>query len=59
MPKEQARVRKVLGLYKELGKEGVLGASLIEQSLKFADQAVMSGDCIEMIKAYEDLKSIE
>lgn len=59
LPKEQARVRKVLGHYKEIGQAGAFGAANIEISLRNADQAVISGDVIKMLGAYEDLKTIE
>lgn len=59
MPKEQARVREVLSLYKALGPLGAFGAAHIEASLQLADEAVISGDVVEMIKAYEVLKDVE
>lgn len=59
LPKEQARVREVLSHYREIGPAGALGAMLIEQSLREADEAVMSGDVVRMIRAYEDLKEIQ
>lgn len=58
LPKEQARVRKILGHYKEIGPAGAFGAAMIEQSLQKADQAVMNGDVLEMIVAYKDLQEI-
>lgn len=59
LPEEMARVRSVLGYYKEIGPAGMLGAAMIEQSLRAADKAVMSGDLVAMISAYQDLKEIE
>jgi hypothetical protein len=59
LPKEMARVREVLGYYKEIGPAGMFGATMIEQSLRTADEAVMSGDVVAMMRAYEDLKSIK
>ena len=59
LPKEMARVREVLGHYKEIGPAGMFGATMIEQSLRAADGAVMSGDVAAMVRAYEDLKSIK
>lgn len=59
LPKEMARVREVLGLYKEIGPAGMFGAAFIEQDLREADQAVMSGDLVRMIKAYKKLQGIE
>lgn len=58
LPKEMARVRTVLGYYKEIGAAGALGAMFIEQDLKAADRAVMSGDVVAMIQALENLRSI-
>lgn len=37
----------------------MIGAAFIEQDLRQADQAVMSGDVIAMLKAYETLKQIK
>lgn len=58
LPKEQARVRVVLGHYKEIGPAGVFGATMIEQTLQATDKAIISGDLVKMIKAYKDLKEI-
>jgi len=59
LPQEMARVREVLGLYKQIGPAGIFGAAMIEQDLREADQAVMSGDIVRMLRAYEALKEIE
>ena len=59
LPKEQARVRVVLGHYKEIGPAGLFGAAMIEQTLKKADQAIISGDLAQMITAFKELKEIE
>ena len=56
--KEQARVREVLGYYKEIGPAGAFGAAMIEQSLQKADKASISGDIVEMLAAYKDLREI-
>lgn len=58
LPREQARAREILGHYKEIGPVGMFGASFIEADLREADQAVMSGDVVRMIRAYEKLKGI-
>lgn len=58
LPKEMARVREVLGHYREVGPAGAFGAAMIEMDLRAADQAVMSGDVVAMIRAYETLKGI-
>ena len=58
LPKEQARVREILGYYKEIGSAGLFGATMIEQSLKRADEAAISGDVARMITALKDLQEI-
>lgn len=55
-PKEQARVRELLGLYKEIGPSGVFGAAMIEQVLRRADAAAISGDVVAILRSYEELK---
>lgn len=57
--KEMDRVREALGHYKEIGAPGMFGAMMIEQSLRTADKAVMSGDVVAMIAALKDLQEIE
>jgi len=58
LPKEMARVRVVLGHYRELGPVGRFGAHFIECDLREADNAVMSGDVVRMIRALQTLKEI-
>lgn len=58
LPKEQARVRELILQYRDpmLGGSGVFAATMMEASLKMADEAIMSGDISAMITAYNDLK---
>jgi hypothetical protein len=58
-PIEQARVREVLGHYRELGPAGMFGAAFIEQDLKIADEAIASGDIVRMLKAFKTLQGIK
>lgn len=58
LPKEMARVREVLGHYREIGPAGRFGAAMIEQDLRNADRAVMSGDVIAMLRSLETLRGI-
>lgn len=58
LPKEMARVREVLGHYKEIGPAGRLGAAFIELDLHAADVAVMNGDVVAMLRAFNTLKEI-
>ena len=61
LPKEQARVRELIIQYRDpmLNGAGNLAAMMMELSLQAADQAIISGDPIVMIKAYNDLKGYE
>lgn len=56
-PKEQARVRELLGEYKAIGPAGAFGALIIEQTLQRAEKAAISGDIIAILQSYEELKS--
>lgn len=62
-PKEQARVRGVLELYKELRGQPMImvepAIAMIEQLLTRAEQVAISGDIVQMIQVYEELKSVE
>ena len=58
LPAEMARVREVLAQYHEIGPAGAIGAMFIEQDLRVADRAVMSGDVVAMIRALEVLRGI-
>ena len=58
-PKEQARVREVLGHYKEIGRPGMFGAAMIEMALQRADMAASCGDVVMMLQVYEELKEIK
>jgi hypothetical protein len=55
LPTEQARVRELIVEYRSVPM-GHIAASFMEQSLKNADQAVMSGDVVAMLRALEDLR---
>lgn len=59
LPLEQARCRELLTMYKSIGPAGFFGATMIEAGLRRADEAVMSGDVVAMLQAYEDLKGYE
>lgn len=59
LPKEMARVREVLGHYREIGAAGMFGAAMIEQDLRAADRAVMSGDVVAMLRSLKTLQGIK
>jgi hypothetical protein len=58
LPKEQARVRELIIQYRDpmLGRAGGFAAALMEQDLKQTDEAVMSGDVVEMLRMYQKLR---
>lgn len=58
-PKEQARVRIVLGYYKEIGPAGAFGAAMIEDLLQRADKAAIEGDAVAMIRIFQEMKEVK
>ena len=59
-PVEQARVRELIATYRALpGNVGVLGAAILEEVLRKADQAAMSGDIVAILRSYEEMKGCE
>lgn len=58
LPKQQARVRALIELYRDpkLGGSGAFAIMMMEKSLQEADLAVMSGDVVAMIRAYDNLR---
>ena len=58
-PIEQARVREILGYYKEIGPAGAFGALMIEQVLQRADKAVVEQDIVAMTRVYKEMLEIE
>ncbi len=57
LPKEMARVRdEVMPAYLEIGIPGVIAWTLMRDSLDQATRAMASGDVVEMLKTYQDLK---
>lgn len=58
-PLEQARVRELLTQYKAIGPAGMFGAAMIEQALRRADQAAISGDVVAILRSYQELKECQ
>ena len=58
-PKQQARVREILGHFKEIGPHGIFGASMIEQVLGRADKATVESDVVAMLRSFEEMKEVE
>jgi hypothetical protein len=57
LPKELARNRELLQQYAELGPVGNFARMMIEQDIKAADKAMIEGDLVGMIRAYEALRN--
>lgn len=55
-PKEQMRLRELLGIYKSIGPGGIFGATMIEATLREADAAAVSGDVVRMLRAFQAMK---
>ena len=58
-PKQQERCRTLLGLYREIGPPGAFGAACIEDVLRRADRAAMSGDVVEMIRVFQEMEELK
>ncbi len=58
-PTQQARVRTTLGYYRGIGIAGVFAAEMIEDLLRRADEAAISGDVVAMLPIYEEMKAVE
>lgn len=57
LPREMARVRDVLmPLYQSIGPAGGFALACMRADLDAAAKAMIEGDLLEMIKAYEALK---
>ena len=56
LPKEMARVRELIVIYRSIGPAGYPAAAMMEASLQAADRASIEGDVAAMLRAHEDLK---
>jgi hypothetical protein len=59
LPEEIARVRELLGHYKELGPVGSFGAAMIECALRRADDATTQQDTVAMLRSLYELQEFE
>jgi len=55
---ELARAREIKSIYESF-PTGAFGAMAIEQTIREADAAILSGDVVAMLKSYQDLKDIK
>lgn len=56
LPREIERCQDLLVAYAEIGPAGAFGAAMIWSDIAAAHRAMMEGDCVAMIRAYEALK---
>lgn len=59
LPKEQIRCRRLLVDYRSIGPAGEFGAMMIEAALRKADQAIISGDIVRMMRSYQELREFK
>jgi len=59
LPKEQARVRRLIEIYKTIGPVGNFAIMMMNQSLADAERAAISGDVVAILQAYNDLKGFK
>lgn len=60
LPKEMARVRdEVLPVYVSVGPPGLFAATMMRRDLDLAAKAMIEGDTVGMLCAYESLKGYE
>ena len=58
-PKEVARVHELRDAYKTIGPAGAFALSTIDQALARATEAQSSGDVVEIIRSFQELRSLE
>ena len=58
-PEEQARVRKALVIYHEIGPPGRFASIMLEDLLRRADKAVIEQDTVAMIRLYQEMREVE
>lgn len=56
LPKEIERCQELLMQYAAIGPVGTFGATMIRREIDAAHKAMMEGDVVAMIRAYEALK---
>lgn len=60
LPAEMARVRdKVMPAYIEIGSPGIFALTMMRADLDHAAEAMVSGDVVEMLRAYKSLQGYE
>lgn len=59
-PNQQARVRELIGFYRELpNNTGAFGIMMMEDTLRRADEALASGDVVAILRSYQEMAECE
>jgi hypothetical protein len=58
-PREQKRLRQLLTQYKEIGPAGQFGYIMISDVLDRANTAAISGDVVEMVRVFNEMKECQ
>lgn len=60
LPQEMARVRdKIMPVYQSIGPSGIFALALMQQALDDAAKAMVEGDIVAMLRAYQTLKDFD
>jgi hypothetical protein len=59
LPRQQSRVRELIGVYRSIGPPGYFAAALMEDALKRADKAVMEQDIVAMVRICKELQEFK
>jgi hypothetical protein len=56
---ELNRNRELLKQYEAIGPAGMFGAHFIKQAIKDGEDSIRSGDVVQMLRAYSELKDTQ
>lgn len=59
LPEEIARCQDLLVAYAAIGPAGIFGAAMIRADVAAAHKAMIEGDVVAMLRAYEALKGCQ
>lgn len=60
LPRQMARVRdELIPAYQSIGPAGTFGLAMLRSSLDRAARAMASGDIVQMLRSYQELKDAQ
>jgi hypothetical protein len=59
LPRQQGRVRELIGIYREIGPAGQFAIAMMEDALRRADKAVMEQDIVAMVRVCKELQEFK